>query len=96
MKVHDTVYSTVVTFEREVDAEIALQLKDVLSAIDAPINGRLIMDMKASSYLSANGICVLLNDYAKNNENYQLEFRNVSNNIRQLLDTAGLGDLIVR
>ena len=94
MKVHETVYSTVVTFESEVDAEIALQLKDVLSAIDSPINGRLIMDMKASSYLSANGVCVLLNDHAKNNENYQLEFRNVSNNIRQLLDTAGLGNLI--
>ncbi len=94
MKVHETVYSTVVTFESEVDAEIALQLKDVLSAIDRPINGRLIMDMKASSYLSANGVCVLLNDHAKNNENYQLEFRNVSNNIRQLLDTAGLGNLI--
>jgi len=94
MKVHETVYSTVVTFEGEVDAEIALELKGLLLDIDAPINGRLIMDMKASSYLSANGICVLLNDHAKNNENYQLEFRNVNNNIRQLLDTAGLGNLI--
>ncbi len=94
MKVHETVYSTVVTFECEVDAEIALQLKGLLSGIDAPINGRLIMDMKASSYLSANGVCVLLNNHAKNNESYQLEFRNVSNNIRQLLNTVGLGNLI--
>ena len=94
MRVHETVYSTVVTFDRAVDAEIATKLKGLLLDIHAPINGRLIMDMEASSYISADGVCVLLNNHAKNNKNYRLEFKNVSKDVRQLLDTAGLGNLI--
>jgi anti-anti-sigma factor len=94
MKVHETIYSTVVTFSSAVDAELASKLKGFLSTFDAPVNGRLVMDMEASSYISADGVCVLLNDYAKNNKHYQLEFRNVSKDVKQLLDTAGLGNLI--
>ncbi len=94
MKVHETVYSTVVIFESAVDAEMAAKLKGLLSNMDAPINGRLVMDMKASTYISADGVCVLLDDYAKNNKSYKLEFRNVSKDVRRLLDTAGLGNLI--
>ena len=94
MKVHETIYSTVVTFSRAVDAEMALKLKGFLANIDAPVNGRLVMDMEASSYISADGVCVFLTDYAKNNKRYRLEFRNVSKDVKQLLDTAGLGNLI--
>lgn len=94
MKVHETIYSTVVTFSSAVDAEMASKLKGFLLNIDAPVNGRLVMDMKASSYISADGLCVLLNDYSKNNKRYQLEFRNTSKDVKQLLDTAGLGNLI--
>ena len=94
MKVHETVYSTVVTFESAVDAEMATKLKGILADINDPINGRLVMDMKASSYISADGVCVLLNNHARNNKSYKLEFRNVSKDVRRLLDTAGLGNLI--
>ncbi|MCK5918639.1 MAG: hypothetical protein KAG34_09445, partial [Cocleimonas sp.] len=66
MKVHETVYSTVVTFDSAVDAESASKLKGVLSDIDSPINDRLIMDMQASTYLSANAVCVLLSDQRNN------------------------------
>jgi hypothetical protein len=50
------------------------------------------MDMKASTYLSADAVCVLLND--QRNNNYDVEFKNVSKDVGQLLDTAGLGNLI--
>jgi anti-anti-sigma factor len=93
MKVHDTVYSTVVKFHSAVDAESATELKNILSTMTTPIRNRLIMDMEASSYLSADAVCVLLNDYR--NSHYSLEFRNVSKDVGQLLDTAGLGNLIV-
>jgi anti-anti-sigma factor len=93
MKVHETVSSTVVTFDIEVDAESATQLKNMLSTIDSPINDRLVMDMKASSYLSADAVYVLLNNLR--NSRYKLEFRNVSQDVGRLLDTAGLGSLIV-
>ena len=94
MKVHETIYSTVVTFSSAVDAEKASELKGLLSDIATPINGRLVMDMEASSYISADGVCVLLSDCAKNNKSYKLEFRNVSKDVKRLLDTAGLGNLI--
>lgn len=93
MKVHDTVYSTVVKFNSAVDAEGATQLKNVLSTITMPIQNRLILDMEASAYLSADAVCVLLNDHRTSD--YSLEFRNVSKDVGQLLDTAGLGNLII-
>jgi anti-anti-sigma factor len=93
MKVHETVYSTVVTFNSAVDAEGASRLKDVLSDIKSPVNDRLVMDMKASTYLSADAVCVLLSD--QRNNNYNVEFKNVSKDVGKLLDTAGLGNLIV-
>jgi len=92
MKVHETVYSTVVTFDSAVDAESASRLKGVLLEIKSPVNDRLIMDMKASTYLSADAVCVLLSD--QRNNDYDVEFRNVSKDVGQLLDTAGLGNLI--
>ncbi|MCK5896742.1 MAG: hypothetical protein KAG20_08045 [Cocleimonas sp.] len=92
MKVQETAYSTVVILDSAVDAESASQLKGVLSEIDAPINDRLIMDMKKSAYLSADAVCVLLSD--QRNNDYKLEFRNVSKDVGKLLDTVGLGNLI--
>ena len=92
MKVHETVYSTVVTFDGAIDAESASKLKGVLLEIESPINDRLILDMRASTYLSADAVCVLLND--QRNNNYDVEFKNVSKDVERLLDTAGLGNLI--
>jgi anti-anti-sigma factor len=93
MKVYETVSSTVVTFDSEVDAESATQLQNVLSKIDSPINDRLIMDLEASSYLSADAVYVLLNNLR--HSSYNLEFRNVSKDVGNLLDMVGLGNLIV-
>lgn len=96
MKVHDTTYSTVVTLGSAVDAEVACELRGVLSDIDTPVNGRLILDLSATPYISADGICVLLNELTrdKHEPECQLEFRHVSEDVGELLNTAGLGRLI--
>ncbi|MCK5901800.1 MAG: STAS domain-containing protein [Cocleimonas sp.] len=94
MNVHETAYSTVVKLDAAVDAEVASELGDVLSNIESPINGRLILDLEVVSYISSDGICVLLNDCIKNSNSYRLEFRNVNKDVKQLLNTVGLGNLI--
>ena len=94
VKVYDTVYSTVVMPNSAVDAEVALQLDNALSNIALPINGRVIVDLEDASYISADGICVLLGNYAKKNQQYELELRNTNENVGNLLCTAGLGNLI--
>jgi len=94
VKVYDTAYSTVVMPNRAVDAEVALQLNVALSDIDLPINGRVIVDLEESSYISSDGICVLLDSQAKAKQRYRLELRNTSENVGNLLCTAGLESLI--
>ena len=85
VKVYETVYSTVVMPNSAVDAEVALELNAALLDIDLPINGRVIVDLEESSYISADGICVLLSNYAKAERRYQLELRNTNENVGNLL-----------
>lgn len=94
MKVYETAYSTIVMPDSAVDAEVALQLNAALSDIDAPINGRVIVDLEESSYISADGICVLLDNHSRAEQRYRLELRNTNENVGDLLCTAGLGSLI--
>ena len=94
VKVYETAYSIVVVPNSAVDAEVALQLNAVLLDIDLPVNGRVIVDLEESSYISADGICVLLKNNMKAEFSYQLELRNTNENIGDLLCTAGLESLI--
>jgi len=96
VKVYETAYSTVVMPNSAVDAEVAQELGAVLSDIDLPINGRVIIDLEESSYISADGICVLLDSHEKTEPRYQLELRNTNENVDNLLCTAGLENLIYR
>jgi len=90
----NTKEATLVTLDGLLDGELAAQLESFFSACNNPVKQAIHIDLKQVEAIKPEGVRVLLNAHINAN-NHVLKLVNANAGVKQLLDTVGLGELIL-
>jgi anti-anti-sigma factor len=90
----DTEEATLVTLDGLLDKALAVQLEGFFATCNNPVKQTIHIDLKQVEAIKPEGVRVLLNAHINANDNV-LKLVNANAGVKQLLDTVGLGKLIL-
>ena len=92
----DTKEATLVTLEGALDGKLATELERFFTTCNAPVKQTIHIDLKKIEAIKPDGARVLLNAHvnAISGSKYILKLLNANKDVKQLLNTIGLGQLV--